>query len=236
MLSISEIKQFIDSDKNSEKKNDARIGQRYYEAKHDILGCRLFYYNADGKLVEDKTRSNIKISHPFFTELSDQLSSYLLSFTENPIRAKSNVEGLQEYLDLYFNGKFWIEINELVTGAYNKGFEYIYGYVGKQNRMIFQCADSMGVVEVRERDTDDGCKYIIYWYVDRIDKGKKEITRIQVWSEKETYYYVQVDDGMIKEDTSVMINPRPHIVYTDNETGLKMGSTLGYIPFWRLDT
>ena len=86
MLSIAEIKKFIDDDITSEKKQKAREGQRYYEAEHDILNCRLFYWNADGVLVEDKTRSNIKISHPFFTILSDQLSSYMLSFKENPIR------------------------------------------------------------------------------------------------------------------------------------------------------
>lgn len=103
MLTEAEIKRFIDNDSSSEKKRFAEVGQRYYEANHDILKSRLFYYNADGNLVEDTTRSNIKISHPFFTELSDQLSAYMLSFKENPIRAKEAVEGLQDYLDEYFD-------------------------------------------------------------------------------------------------------------------------------------
>lgn len=214
----------------------AAVGQRYYEADHDILKCRLFYYNADGVLTEDKTRSNIKISHPFFTELSDQLSAYMLSFVENPIRAKDTAEGLQEHLDLYFDDEFWAEIGDLITGSYNKGFEYLYGYKNAENRLAFQCADSMGVVEVREADTDDGCKYIIYWYIDRIEKGKKEIRRIQVWSETETTYFVQDGkNGKIVLDKSAAINPRPHVVYTDQKTGKRMGYGLGYIPFWRLD-
>ena len=238
MLSTAEIKSLINDDINSDKKKYARIGQRYYEAKHDIMKCRLFYYNADGKLVEDTTRSNIKISHPFFKELSDQLSSYMLSFNENPIRAKENIEGakkLQEHLDTYFDEDFWYEIDELITGTYNKGFEYLYAYKNTQNRLTFQCADSMGVIEVREKDTDDGCKYIIYYYIDRIEKGRKKITRIQVWSEKETYYYVQSGNGAVKIDTSIKINPRPHVIYTDEKTGQKMGYPLGYNPFWRLD-
>lgn len=235
MLSTTEIKSLINNDINSEKKKFAAIGQKYYEAKHDIMKCRLFYYNADGKLVEDTMRSNIKISHPFFKELSDQLSSYMLSFNDNPIRAKENVEGLQEHLDTYFDEEFWYEIDELITGTYNKGFEYLYAFKNTEDRLSFQCADSMGVVEVREQDTDDGCKYIIYHYPDRIDKGKKVIRRIQVWTEKETYYYVQVGNGAVKEDTSININPRPHVVFTDEKTGQKMGYPLGYIPFWRLD-
>lgn len=235
MLSVAEIKRFIDDDITSERKKLAGIGQRYYEGNHDILQYQMYYFNADGNLVEDKFRSNIKISHPFFALLSDQLAAYTLSFKHNPIRAKQNVEGLQEKLDLYFNDKFWDEMGEAVKGAYVKGFDYVYGYKGKDNRLEFQQADGMGVVEVRAKDTDDGCEYFIYWYIDRIDKGKKLIKRIQVWSETETHYFVQVDNGEIAVDKSVEVNPRPHVVYTDEKTGQRMGYPLGYIPFWRID-
>lgn len=235
MLTEVEIKRFIDNDSSSEKKKFAETGQRYYEANHDILKTRLFYYNADGNLVEDTTRSNIKISHPFFTELSDQLSAYMLSCKENPIRAKETAEGLQEHLDEYFDDDFYTEISELITGAYNKGFEYIYAYKNAEGRLAFQCADSLGVIEVREKDTDDECEYFIYWYIDRIDKGKKEIRRIQVWSDKETWYYVQSGNGRVKLDDSVPINPRPHVVFTDKKKNIKKGYSFGFIPFWRLD-
>lgn len=235
MLTEAEIKRFIDNDSSSEKKKFAEVGQRYYEANHDILKSRLFYYNADGNLVEDTTRSNIKISHPFFTELSDQLSAYMLSFKENPIRAKEAVEELQDYLDEYFDDDFYTEISELITGAYNKGFEYIYAYKNAEGRLAFQCADSLGVIEVRAKDTDDECEYFIYWYIDRIDKGKKEIRRIQVWSNQETWYYVQSGNGRVKIDGSVPINPRPHVVFTEKKKNVKKGYSFGFIPFWRLD-
>ena len=235
MLSFGEIKRFIDDDNSSEKKRLAAVGQRYYEAKHDILKCRLFYYNADGELVEDQARSNVKICHPFFTELSDQLSAYMLSFDENPIRAKDTAEGLQDHLDEYFDDDFWAEIGELITGAYNKGFEYLYAYINADNRLSFQCADSMGVVEVRAKDAEDGQDHIIYWYIDRIEKGKKKVKRIQDWDKKETRFYIQRDNGQIVPDEDEMYNPRPHVVFTDPKTGQKMGRPLGFIPFWRLD-
>lgn len=235
MLTEAEIKRFIDDDSNSKKKQLARVGQRYYEADHDILKSRFFFYNADGKLVEDTTRSNIKICHPFFTELSDQLSAYILSFKDNPIRAKETADGLQDILDDYFDDDFYTEIGELITGTYNKGFEYIYAYKNAEGRLSFQCADSLGVVEVRAKDTDDNCEYYIYWYIDRIDKGKKEIKRIQVWSDKETWYYTQTNNGEIALDDSVEINPRPHVVFTDQKTNKKKGYSFGFIPFWRLD-
>lgn len=239
MLSIPEIKKFIDEDLSSEKKRLAAVGMRYYEAEHDILKYRMFYFNTDGKLVEDTTRANIKISHPFFTILSDQLSSFMLSFKENPIQAKQGVEGLQEYLDLYFDSKFWSEIGDVITGAYNKGFEYIYGYKGAKNRMVFECADSIGVVEVQEKYTSDKKNYKIYHYVDTemSVKGKRKVIKIQVWDENEVHYFVQDSkSGKIEEDKTVEINPRPHVVYeADEKTGQKSGAPLGFIPFWRMD-
>ena len=236
MLNETEIKRLIDEDRTSEKKVKAAEGQRYYEAEHDILQSRLFYYNADGVLVEDKSRSNIKICHPFFTELSDQYAAHMVSFKEDkPIKALERASGLQDHLDKYFNSKFWAEIVDLISGSYNKGFDYIYAYKNADNRLAFEYADSMGVVEVREKDADDKCKHVLFWYVDRIDKGKKIIKRIQDWTENETYYYVQIDDGKIKKDDTVEINPRPHVVYMDEKSGKRMGYGLGFVPFWRLD-
>ena len=138
-------------------------------------------------------------------------------------------------MDRYFDEEFWSEIYDLITGTYTKGFEYLYGYQNAEDRIAFQCADSMGVVEVRAKDTDDGCGCYIYWYVDRIDKGRKQIKRIQVHDAQRIHYYVQVDDGAIVTDKTEKINPRPHIVWPDEKTGKKMGSGYGYIPFWRLD-
>ena len=76
MLTIDEIKTFIEQDQSSEKKKFAKTGLRYYEADHDIRQYKLYYIDADGNLKEDKTKSNIKISHPFFTELVDQCVQY----------------------------------------------------------------------------------------------------------------------------------------------------------------
>ena len=236
MLTTAEI--FINEDLTSPKKLQAKVGQRYYDAEHDILDYRLFYYNADEKLVEDKTRTNIKISHPFFMILSDQLAAYMLSFDENPIRAKEGVEGLQEELDLYFDGQFWAEIGELITGAYNKGFEYIFGKNGEDDRMVFECADSLGVVEVQAKYASDGKPHKIWHYVDvdLTEEGKRTVTKVQVWNEEGIHFFVKDStEGDLVKDENVEINPRPHIVYTDEETGEKMGKMYPFIPFWRLD-
>lgn len=233
MLKESEILQFIEEDKTSTKKSLANLGQKYYEADHDILSYRLFYYNADGKLVEDKTRSNIKIPHPFFTELVDQTVQYMLSGKDGFV--KTDIPELQDRLDEYFDDDFMSELNDVLTGTVSKGFDYMYAYMNAEGRLAFQHADSMGVVEVRAKDTDDGCEYVIYWYVDRIAKQNKIIKRVQVWDSMQTIFYVQDEDGKLLKDEKEPLNPRPHITYKKDGDDAIYYENFGYIPFFRLD-
>lgn len=235
MLKIEEIAQFINDDATSEKKRAAIVGQDYYEGKHDILKYRMFYYNAEGKLVEDKHRSNCRIPHPFFTELVDQAVQYMLSGTEG--FARSDDPALQKELDAYFNDNedFMAELSEVATGSMAKGFDYMFAYKNADDKLAFQCADSIGVTEVRAKDTDDQCAYVIYKYIDRIEKGRKVINRIQVWDDKQTWFYVQQDNGLIEVDTSEPINPRPHVIFHNEGEEARYFEGFGFIPFFRLD-
>lgn len=235
MLSVEEIKRFIEEDAASEKKTFARKGQAYYDGDHDIRDFRLFYYNADGVLVEDKTRSNVKIPHPFFTELVDQAVQYMLSGDDGFVR--SDDPALQRKLDEYFNENedFTAELAEVLTGCQTKGFEYMYAYKNEEDKLSFMCADSIGVVEVRAKDTDSNTEHVIYWYVDRIEKGHKKIKRIQVWDSEKVYFYVQNSEGEIVPDESESINPKPHILYKKEGSETIYYKDFGFIPFFRLD-
>lgn len=229
MLQIEEIKTLIENDKTSMNKTKAKKGDEYYRGIHDIKNYRMFYYDADGNLVEDKYRSNIKISHPFFTELVDQCVQYMFSGEKI---VKSNIPELQDELDKYFGAEF---INELVntgTDCKSRGFGYMYAYKSAEGITKFLHADSLNVVEVRKTESDDNCEYVIYYYVERIGKNHNLITKIQVWDKEYVSYFVQDGDGKLTIDGSVELNPRPHIVY---ETKSKeFGASLGYIPFFKL--
>lgn len=233
MLTEEEIKTFMERDSSSMRKKMAKVGQRYYDAEHDIKDYRMFYYNADGQLVEDTYRTNTKISHPFFTELVDQAVQYMLSGEDGIIH--SDIPELQSKLDEYFDDDFICELNDVLTGTMSKGFEYMYAYMNKDGRLSFECADSLGVIEVRERDTDDGCEYVIYWYIDKLTRENKTIKRIQVWDENETHFYVQENDGKLMLDDSEPINPRPHVIYTKENDNNTYFDNFGFIPFFRLD-
>lgn len=230
-----QIKSLIDNDYNSRRKRLARQSQKYYEGIHDIKGYRLFYYNADGELVEDTTRSNIKISHPFYTELVDQCVQYMLSGNQRIITSDDTV--LDNELDRYFSDDFKSELQKTLEDTCN-GFGYMYGYMDNDDVGTitkFVNAEAEGVVEVRKQETDGQTEYVIYWYVERIGKGQKKIKRIQVWDSEATYYFMQIDYGKIVPDTTVQLNPRPHILYTkDGDDGIYYEG-YGFIPFFRLD-
>ena len=235
MLTVSEIRTFIDNDAVSAKKRFAKTGQRYYEADHDIRNYRLFFFDADGQLKEDKTKSNIKISHPFFTELVDQAVQYMLSGKDGFV--KSALPELQAELDDYFNENedFTSELYEVITGCMAKGFDYMYAFKNHEGKISFQCADSLGVVEVEGRFASDKQDHILFWYVDRIDKDGKKIKRIQEWDSQQTFYYVQVDDGQILKDEDVELNPRPHTIFKKDGDESTYYEGFGFIPFFRLD-
>lgn len=235
MLSINEIRKFIEADAQSDRKRFARTGLRYFEGDHDIRGYRIFFINGEGKLQEDRTKSNIKISHPFFRLLVDQQTQYMLSGRGGFVR--SDIPELQTELDAYFNDNesFRAELNGLISGTVAKGWEYMYAYKDENDRTEFQVADSIGVVEVREKETDDGCAYVIRWFIDRFDKDNKAIKRIQVWDRKQTWFYCQEENGGIVPDDSLSPNPRPHILYQKDGDEGTYYDDYGMIPFFRLD-
>lgn len=232
MLSTSEIATFIDNDKASTKKRLAKVGQRYYEADHDIKDYRIFFFDADGKLKEDNTKSNIKIAHPFFTEIVDQIVPYLISGKKPFI--KSDDPELQELLDTYFDEDFVAELSEVVTGTQAKGFDFMYAHKSSEDgRTHFQWADSIGVVECEAKYTSDHKNYVIYWYVDRLDKDGNRIVNIRVYDDSNVYYFFRVNDGEVKPDKSSGASQEPHAVYTIGKKSF--GESYGKIPFFRMD-
>lgn len=234
MLTEQEIKNFIEKDAESKKKRYARTGRDYYEGKHDILNYRIFFVDADGKVREDTHKTNIKICHPFYKLLVDQQAQYMLSGKEGFVR--SDIPELQTELDDYFNDNesFMAELYDLLVGCISKGFEDMYAYKGENDKTAFQCADSLGVVQVKAKDATDNEDHVIYWFIDTNVKDDKKVKRIQVWDKKETHYYAQIDDGAIAKDESVPVNPRPHIIYKKDGDESTYYEDYGVIPFFRL--
>lgn len=235
MLTVEEIKTFLDQDAASTKKQLARVGQRYYDGDHDIRNFRVFFIDGEGQLQEDTYRSNIKICHPFFKILADQEAQYILSVEDGIF--KSDIPELQSELDEYFNSndEYMSELYDAIVGAVVKGHDFMYAYKNAEGKTSFQCADSLGVVEVESRFASDKREHVLFCYLDKVDSEGKRIRRIQDWDNKEVFFYVQKDDGKIEKDPDAKLNPRPHITYTKPRDEHIYYDDYGTIPFIRLD-
>ena len=229
-LTTEQISQFLVQDATSGVKERAKVGERYYNGQNDILGHRIFYFDGDGALVEDRHASNIKVPHGFFAELVDRKVDYLISPLERHVTSED--PALDKLLAPYFDARFNANLAEACRDASKNGFGYLYAYTSEDGSSRFDCAEALGVTEVREA-SDADCSFVIYRYVDHVDYGKTEVERIQVWDDTWTWYFVR-HDGKIAEDERAPENPKAHRQWTD-ERGGEFYSGFSQIPFWRID-
>lgn len=233
-LKTDELKKLIDKDRISQSKSKARQGLQYYKGEHEILNYRLFYYDSNRVLKEDKYRSNIKIPHLYHTELVDQKVQYLLS---NPVEVITEDEILQERLQEYINEDFQELLQNAIEGASNKGIEYVYAYVDQDNKINFQVTDSLSVIPLYDELDHYKLKAIVRYYDTKIQDQNKEvtITKAEVWTNKDVTYYIQDKDSKeFKLDGGINPNPRPHMTF-ENEKAYYDGGSFGYIPFFCLE-
>jgi SPP1 family phage portal protein len=223
---VAEVKRLVSNDRGSKLKQEMQTGINYYEGKHDIANYRLFYFNNEGELVEEKHRSNTRIAHQYFTELVDQKVQYLLS---NPIEVTTDQTGLQEYLDEYINEDFQLMLQELVEGASQKSYEYAFWKIDTDNRLRFKTADAIKIIPIY--DEFYNIDQIIYYYDEQIvkDNKQKTVTKIQLWTKEEVFYFVQEDGQAVKLDNSAEYNPKPHLLAQKGED--KFGKGYGRVPF-----
>ncbi|GFZ30739.1 portal protein [Clostridium zeae] len=233
-LAARALDKAILQDRSSEFKRKASLGLSYYKGEHEILNYRLFYFDANGVLKEDKYKSNVKIQHQFHTELVDQKVQYLLS---NPIEVIAEEEEFQEKLKEYINEEFHELLQNALEGASNKGFEYVYAYKDENNKISFQIADSLGVIPVYDEVYNSRLKAIIRYYdaVAYDNDNEVIITKAEVWTDSEVTYYSQDKNRQgFKMDMDIKPNPKPHIILEDDKA-IYDGGGLGYIPFFKLE-
>jgi SPP1 family phage portal protein len=224
------LKSAIETDKASPAKVKAREGERYYEYKHDILNNRIFYIDDNDVVQEDKNATNIKIPHPFFTELVDQKVQYLLS---NPVEVDVDDDQFKAYLEEYYDDDFQVFLQEALEGASKKGYEYIFARTNEQDKLCFQVSDSLGTFPVY--DDNNQLKAIVRYYdKDIYREGKNETVTVgEVWDSEKVTFYITDKNKRFVFDESREMNPRPHVVAKASD-GTLLSRSYGTIPFYRL--
>lgn len=227
------VQQAVYSDRNASYKTKMKEGVDYYEYKHDILNYRFFYADNEGKIHEETSRSNIKISHAYFTELTDQEVQYLLS---NPVEFLTETDGLKEYLPEYLDEDFQLTLQEVLEGSIQKGYDFVYVKKTDQ-KVVFNHADSLKIIEIY--DADFNLTAIIRYYdTDIFQDGRMvRVTRAELWNDEKTWYFINGGtlNQTFKLDETVEANPMYHETLINQDNGEVIGKGFGYIPFFRLD-
>lgn len=224
------LKKAIEEDQSSKAKEKARIGQGYYNYKHDILKNRIFYIDDNDTIQEDHNASNVKIPHPFFTELVDQKVQYLLS---NPVELEVEDETFKEYLKEYYDEDLQVFLQEVVEGSSLKGFEYAYARTNSEDKLCFQVSDALQTFTVYD-ELNEAKRIVRYYDKDIYRDGKNiTVTYAEVWDDKQVFYFVTGENKRFILDKNRELNPRPHIL-AKSEDGKLLKRSYDTIPFYRV--
>lgn len=224
------LKKAIEEDQNSKTKEKARIGQKYYNYRHDILDNRIFYIDDNDMVQEDHNASNVKIPHAFFTELVDQKVQYLLS---NPVKTEVEDETFKEYLKEYYNEELQLFLQEITEGFSLKGFEYAYARTNSNDKLCFQVSDSIQTFTVYD-EFNEPKRIVRYYDKDIYRDGKNTtVTYAEVWNDKQVFYFVTSKNKRFMLDENREINPKPHIL-AKSQDGKLLKRSYDTIPFYRV--
>lgn len=231
-------KKAIEKDRSAMYKEKMRQGIDYYKHKHAIDELRFFYIDNENNVREETARSNIKIPHSYFTELSDQKTQYLLS---NPVEIITEQEGLEDLLKEYIDEDFQLMLQEVVDGGSQKGFEFVYAKLDG-DKLKFSVADSLKVIQVF--DENNQLIAIIRYYDSDVYKGDEsvKVTKAELWDSEKVYYFSSSENKDFELDPSYEINPLYYNTKVNDETkqvfGQSLGKALGiddFIPFLRYE-
>ena len=230
MLSTSEILGVINSESNDTKRIFARKGLRYYEGRHDIEDYKVYYIDADGIVCEDTTKSNIRISHPFLTELINQKISYFHNIKKDFVF--SDIPELQAALNERFDDEFKAEFIDALRYSSIEGFSYLYRYLDEEGKSRFNFAEGVNVYEIPAHLASDGEAHIIYCFVEKI-KDNKVLEAVLDYTRESTTYYKKIGNSLVLDDRYAL-NPRPMVLTQPDDKGDIYYDQFKRIPFYKL--
>ena len=227
------LKEFVK--KNVHEYPEAKKGINYYKGENDIKTNKIYYVDANGTLKEDKYASNVRIPHRFMRELVDQKVQYLLS---NPIEigVPDEKPELEDILAEYYNEDFQQMLQDVISNASQKGFEYVYAQQSSSDCVEFKVADGLKILPVFD-NMGNVVRLVRVWEEEIGNEGQKyTLHHAEVYDSQNIYYFVAKNNDNYMLDPIKEINPTPHVVVakeTINGTEIS-GRSYGTIPFYRL--
>ena len=228
----------IQQDLASHQKEYMQQGEDYYIGKHDILDREITYF-VDHVATVDESASNNKLVHAYHKLLVEQKASYVAG---KPITVECEDEDQQEATTEALGVKLHDTINDWIIGTSNKGVEWLHAYVKEDGEFGYIVIDAREVIPIWETQYEEQLISLVRYYnittVD--DKGEEEeVFRVEWWTSEDVTFFIQKNStdlngqGTVTTyefDTSIEVNPRPHMFVAND--GVVIGDkSWGRVPF-----
>lgn len=205
------LKQLISEWQGSRSLYNMKAGERYYNAKHDILKKKLNEYtifdlqtNMQVKKINEN-KSNEKIAHPFHQKHVNQKVRYCCSkpitIRYNPL--KEDKEKEKEIVDKIWNClgyRFEKNLKNDAKNASNKGRTWIHPEY-ENGKLVFKRYDAKELIPIYDTECESELKGMIHIYPiqDLSNTEPKTKLYVEYWDSKEVVYYEEQEtsDGSV---------------------------------------
>jgi len=188
-----EIQEFNASDKRAWMV----IGDKYYRCENDIYNRRITRKTENGEII-DYSKANNKLAHGFVKNLVDEKIGYLL--TKDYSLKCDNEEYIEKVKDVL--GKYFqYTLTRLGYEASNKGIAWLQIYINERGKFGMMIIPAEQCVPLWKDNTHTELDGMIRYYVQTVYEGreKKQITHVEYYTDKETYFYVLNGDHLIPD-------------------------------------
>lgn len=235
------IKQLLKDDAISPLKRQMRVGQRYFEGKHDICYKKLNEYTIKDfkeengnkiyteKKIEIPNRSLVKVAHRYHWKLVKQKRDYVagkqITITYEPIideniskELKDNIQKTNRKIVDKFWDKLGIEfdnfIRQTIVDMSNKAYAVWYPYYNENGELKYTRIDPLEIIPIYDTKTQNVLTDVIHTYK-IIDNGKKKVY-VEWATADNTKFYIQDKNEITQAEEYLLdvarINPEPHWV------------------------
>ena len=199
------LKEILQADRSSEKKKRMEEGERYYCGEHDILqkDFRRSPVSETGKNGEESmqmffnpNRSNHHCVNPFHHTLVAQKTAYLVG-REPTITVKGGNQEFEKALTELANENFNGMLQKWLTGAANKGVEYLHVYYDEDGTFRYCIVPAEEIIVVYDEVYQQEMQEVIRYYDIKVLDGGREKTkrRVEWWTAEDVTYYTEDSNG-----------------------------------------
>ena len=191
---VKEINRF----KQSRRRTDMLIGEKYFHGKHDILFRERTVIGKDGELETVKNLPNNKIVDNQYKKMVIQKSNYLLG---QPLTIQCDNEEYVKILKQFLNRKFMRILKTIGDDSLNCGIGWLFLHYDDNGELVFKRFNPWEIIPLWKDAEHTVLEAFIRIYEVIAYEGNTEkvIEKVEVYDEAGVSYF-ELNGGSLKAD------------------------------------